>query len=272
MVAATAVFVSLTSGCGALERFEEGGATVFVFTTHHATPVNGVFPGKGDDEMPRVYDTVDGWTVTMLEGYVTISAATLISCGGSETDLTMFWGPCPEDLKSEDLASLTVAGKKVGEGDYCTLRLTYAPYQTPVIDDSVDPDESRHETPANESVNGATIYLRGGAQLGAGDFTQFELTNSQTIVVELDLSNLEGEGRPLHVDHREDFPPELLVSKAYDRFFDGIDFTNFDAGAATSQIARVLEEQTRVSLGSYVMTDGPPMADSGSDSSSGGGG
>src|SRR5690606_34430366 len=123
--------VLLTTGCGALDRFEDGGATVFVFTTHHATrDENGLIPQRGDQEMPRVFDTDEGWTVTLLEGYVTISEVTLVACSGSEHELNMFWGPCPEDLKDKDLDTLTVAGNRVGDGDYCGLRVTYAAYET----------------------------------------------------------------------------------------------------------------------------------------------
>lgn len=272
MGAAAMALVLLTAGCGALERFEDGGATVFVFTTHHATPnPDGSFPGRGDDEMPRVFDNTEGWTVTLLEAYVTISEVTVVGCDGSEHELNMFWGPCPEDIKTQDLATLTVAGNKLGEGDYCGLRVTYAPYETPVVDP--DAEETRHETPANPSVQGATIYLRGGAQLGDGEFTQFELTSSETVVVDLSLEDIEGEGRPLHVAHREDFPEELLVSKTYDRFFDGEDFTTFDPAAAQARLADVLAAQTRVSLGTVVTMDDPPPGSDGSggDSSSGGG-
>lgn len=245
--------VVVLTGCGAFDRFEDGGATVFVFATHHASPENGAFPGRGEKDMPRIFDTANGWEVTILEGYVTISSVTLIGCNDSEHDLNMFWGPCPEDLKDQDLATLTVAGNRVGEGDYCGLRVTYAAYQTPVVDE--EHDETRHETPNNPSVAGATVYLRGGATLGDGNFTQFELTTPATVVVDLDLNDIEGEGRPLNVAHREDFPKELLVSKTYDRFFDGIDFANFDAAAVEATLPTVLEEQTKVSLGTIVQIE-----------------
>ena len=61
------------SGCGAL-GIDEGGATVFVFSTHHATPENGTFPLRGEDKMPRVFLNDMGWTVTLLESYVTTSS------------------------------------------------------------------------------------------------------------------------------------------------------------------------------------------------------
>jgi hypothetical protein len=260
------VLLTASAGCNAFDRFEEGGATVFVFATHHATPEDGAFPGRGEEDMPRVFDTDAGWKVTLLEGYVTMSAVTLVACNGSERELNMFWGPCPEDLKDEDLATLTVAGNRVGDGDYCGLRVTYAGYETPVVDE--DADETRHETPTNPAVQGATVYLRGGAQLDDGEFTQFELAVPDTVVVELDLSNIEGEGRPLNVAHREDFPIELLVSKTYDRFFDGIEFDSFDPADVQARLPQVLEEQTRISLGTLVELDEPETT--GSDSDSGG--
>lgn len=247
---AAATLAMVCSGCGALQKFEEGGATVFVFATHHATPENGSFPGRGEDAMPRVFDNDEGWTVTLLEAYVTISSVTLVACNGSERPLNMFWGPCPEDLKDQDLATLTVAGNRVGDGDYCSLRVTYAPYETPIIDESAD--ETRHETPQNPSVLGSTVYMRGGAQLGDGEFTQFELSSSETIVVELDLSEIERDGSSFTVAHREDFPKELLVSKTYDRFFDAIDFSNFDPAMVEADMAAILAEETRVSLGTIV--------------------
>jgi hypothetical protein len=264
-----AAIAAASAGCNAFDRFEEGGATVFVFATHHATPEDGAFPGRGEEDMPRVFDTDAGWRVTLLEGYVTMSAVTLIACNGSERELNMFWGPCPEDLKDEDLATLTVAGNRANEGDYCGLRVTYAAYETPVVDESAD--ETRHETPTNPAVQGASVYLRGGAQLGDGDFTQFELAIPDTVVVELDLSNIEGDGRPLNVAHREDFPKELLVSKTYDRFFDGVDFDSFDPADLQARLPQVLEEETRISLGTLVELDEPETAagDSGSSGSSG---
>ena len=151
--AAATVLSLLASGCHALDRFEDGGATVFVFATHHATPENGSFPFRGDENQPRTFESSDGWTVTLLEAYVTISAVTLIGCNGSEHELRMFWGPCPEDLRDRDLATLTVAGNHVGEGEYCALEVEYAAYMPPIIDEEAEDTRLRSlvsETPLAE--------------------------------------------------------------------------------------------------------------------------
>ena len=247
--AAATVLSLLASGCHALDRFEDGGATVFVFATHHATPENGSFSFRGDENQPRTFESSDGWTVTLLEAYVTISAVTLIGCNGSEHELRMFWGPCPEDLRDRDLATLTVAGNHVGEGEYCALEVEYAAYMPPIIDEEAE--DTRHEVPTNPDVQGSTIYLRGGARLGDGDSTNFQLTSPATITVDLDLSEIE-DGSPLHIAHQEDFPKELLVSKTYDRYFDGVDFNAFDEASLEARLPQLLADETRVSLGTVV--------------------
>ncbi|MCH9682657.1 MAG: hypothetical protein K0V04_14575 [Deltaproteobacteria bacterium] len=250
----------LASGCGALDRLEDGGATVFVFATHHATPENGGFPSRGEHDMPRQFESDQGWGITLLEAYVTISSVTLIGCNGTERPLKMFWGPCPEDLRDEDLDTLTVAGNRVNDGDYCTLRIEYSPYQTPVIDD--EDQETRHQTPTNDSVQGATIYLNGGARMdGDMESVPFELRSTASMIVDLDLSEIE-DGRPLNVAHREDFPKELLISKTYDRFFDGIDFDAFDPAALEQALPGILRDQTRISAGTLVDLDDDEAAPS----------
>lgn len=243
-----------SSGCGALNALEDGETTVFVFSTHHATPENGTFPLRGEDQMPRVFQNDQGWTVTLLESYVTIAAVTMVRCNGDREELTMFWGPCPEDLRDEDLETLTVAGKSIRPGDFCALEVEYGPYMTPVIDDA---ETTRHQTPDNESVTGTTIYLRGAANLPGEEPIQFELRAPAGTVVSLDTSNLEGPGDPLTVGHDQDFPVELTVSKTYDRFFDGIDFNTWDPAALAPTLIDILQDQTKVNLGLRVQMEDP---------------
>lgn len=243
---ATATLIAGSGGCGVLD---DGGATVFVFSTHHATPENGIFPERGDDDKPRKFLNDQGWEVTLQESYVTISAVSLIDCGGDQHPLDMFWGPCPEDLRGKDLAALTVAGRKLPPGNYCELWLEYGPYETPIIDEDA---QTRHQTPDNVEVLGSTVYLRGGARIDqAGDAISFELRATGSAVVELDISALE-DGSPLNIANKENFPLELTISKTYDRFFDGIDFENFDAAELQGDLMDILEENTRINLGTTV--------------------
>lgn len=215
-----------------------------------------MFPDYGDDLQPRVFDLDGGWELTLAESYVTIASTTLVSCSGQEHSMRMFWGPCPEDLRRADLEVLTVSGNKVPAGDYCELRVQYAPYQMPVIDDET---ETRHVIPTLEAVEGDSIFLRGIARReGEEDGVQFQLENGEDFVVSLDLTNLEGEGNPLTIREGQDFPTELTVTKTYDRFFDGVDWDNFDEAALTDTIDEILADQTRVTRG---LTISPSLYD-----------
>lgn len=242
--------IAATSGC----ELEEGGALVHVFSTHHATPEDNLFPDRGDDDQPRVFDTDLGWTVTLVESYVTTVAITLFRCDGTPLDLNMFWGPCPEDLRHKDLEPLTVAGLKASPGRYCGLEVTYGPYELPAEED--DHEQVRHTTPSSTAMQGATVYLRGAARMGAdGDPIPFELRFTEELPIMLDLSQLDGIDSPMRVHHKENFPKELTVSKTYDRFFDGIDFEDFDPAELEASLGDVLVSVTRVSKGLQVPKD-----------------
>lgn len=227
---------------------------MFVFSTHHATPEDGVFPQRGEDDKPRKFLNDQGWEVTLLESYVTIAAVSLVDCGGTEHPMDMFWGPCPEDLRDEDLAALTVAGNKLPAGNYCELLVQYGPYDTPVIDENAN--NTRHQTPANSEVLGSTVYLDGGARIEqTGDAIDFRLRATGSAVVRLDLSDIEGQGRPLNVGQKENFPLELTISKTYDRFFDGIDFENYESTELEGDLISILEENTRINRGTSISTE-----------------
>ena len=243
--------ITLASGC----ELEEGGALVHVFSTHHATPENGVFPDRGTEDMPRVFDNDLGWEITLVNSYVTTVGMTMYRCDGTPLELNMFWGPCPEDLHLRDLERLTVAGLKASPGRYCGLEVTYGPYELPSEED--DDPLVRHATPKNTEMVGSTIYMRGGARMGDGDYIPFELRFRDEVSVELDLSELDGVDSPMKVNHKENFPKELTVSKTYDRFFDGIDFENFDQAALEASLGDILAVETRVSKGSLVDRDEP---------------
>jgi|LNFM01.2.fsa_nt_gb hypothetical protein len=236
----------LLTGCEA-----DQSSLLYVFSTHHATPEDGQFPIRGEDDQPRVFDNDLGWTVTLVESYVTIEAVTLISCSGTTLPLDMFWGPCPEDLRDEDLLALTVAGRKVDPGDYCELVVDYGRYRMPEIEPGAD--DTRHEVPANEDVEGTSVYLRGAAQMGEdGELIQFELRGTGSQSVSLDLTTVE-EGHALRVSESQAFPEVLLISKTYDRFFDGIDFADFDVDDAEDELDDILEDETRIQSGEQVL-------------------
>jgi hypothetical protein len=232
-------------GCSA---FEDNGTLAYVFSTHHAAPVDGVIPNAGEDEQPRVFDNDQGWTITLVDSFITTSSATLVRCDGAVFPLTMFWGPCPEDMREEDLEVLTVAGEEIPPGSYCQLQVGYGPYQVPQIEPGSE--ETSHQIPESAGVDGSTVYLRGLAERDDQSI-EFELRTGSNVMVALDLSQIEG-GSPMNVTTDEDFPKELTVAKTYDLLFEGIDFATYDANAYESELPDLLEDVTAVYSGTVI--------------------
>lgn len=239
--------VAASTGCEAFESLEGDQSRVHIFATHHATPEDGVFPDRGDEDRARIFDNDTGWEIVLSESYVTITGTQLVGCDGTIRPIDLFWGPCPEDMTLRDLETVTVSGARVPAGDYCGLQVQYGPYVLP------EPTEdSRHIVPENESMQGSSIFLRGAARRN-GESIPFELVSEATAVVELDLSELEGPGAPMRVERAEEFPKELTVTKTYDRYFDGIDFSNYDPAELEARLTDILVAQTRVVDGTVVV-------------------
>lgn len=247
--AALCASLSIVAGCSVLDPLEDDGTQLVIYATHHGTPVDGQFINLGDHEKPRVFENDMGWTVTLLEPYVVTTDVRLADCKGFSDRLEMWWGHYPEDIRIEDLDVATVAGLPVPSGQYCKLWVRYSGYEIPVEDPPGD--QSPHfDRPLNEEVVGSSIFLRGSA--AKDDATlQFQFRVTSPVEVELDLSTLEG-GGPVTVLHRESFPKDLTVSKAYDRFFDGVDFENYDQAEVEADLVGVLQAETRISLGAEV--------------------
>ena len=56
----------------------------------------------------------------------------------------------------------------------------------------------------------------------------------------------------MKVGQKENFPKELLVSKTYDRFFDGIDFADFDQSALEDELLETIDLESQVQEGTTV--------------------
>ena len=227
-----------SSGCelGLLDGLQKKSTMVHVFATHHATPEDGTIPHRGGEGEFRVFETDDGWTVTLVKGFVVTTGITLHRCDGTEQSLDLFRGAVVEDIRTRDLGLSSVGAIEASPGDFCAVTVHYAP-----LDGS---------TSAEPEVDGATVYLYGVAQRGE-ESVPFEIRANSQIDVELDLSTID-DGAPLHVTGAEHFPIELTVSKTYDQFFDAIDFTDMPQLDMSEHVLAVLEGVTRVAPGTRV--------------------
>lgn len=235
------------AGCDLIEAFqnEQAGTTlVQLMVTHHATPRDGVFPevNLGD---AATFDTDEGWTVSLRTAFVTTAHASLQECNGGEVDFDLFYGPLPEDINADDLDLLSFAAVEVEASSYCGMTVEYGPF---VADEGATRSFDMGDAAAK--VRNATYYFEGVARKGDVS-VDFELTGNGTAEADLDLSHVMN-GGPLRISADEAFPVDLTLSKTYDRFFDGVDFSSFDSADLDANIMAVLGLETRVAFGTRV--------------------
>ena len=78
--------------------------------------------------------------------------------------------------------------------------------------------------------------------------------NIAVVTGDLDISTIMN-GGPLKITAEEAFPVDLTLSKTYDRFFDGVDFSSFSEDDVNANIMAVLELETRVAFGTRVSAE-----------------
>jgi hypothetical protein len=246
---AAAALLSFTaafgSGCDLIEAFKNEGTTlVQLMVTHHATPVNGTFPSLTVGEA-ATFDTDEGWTVSLRTAYVTTAHASLNECNGGTVDFEAFRGPLPEDINADDLGLLTFAAVEVDASSFCSMTVEYGPF---VTDDETARAYGMGDD--TEKVRNSTYYFEGVASKGDVS-VDFSFTGTGTAEVDVDLSSVMN-GGPLRISAEEAFPVDLTLSKTYDRFFDGVDFSSFDAADVDANIMAMLELESRVAFGTRV--------------------
>lgn len=228
----------LVPGCDVLDPLgdlEHDRTLLSVAVTHHATLEAGGYPDRGGAGELRTFDTDEGWTVTLLNAFVTSAGVTLHGCNEARVDLGLYSGPLAEDLRGADLDTLTLGGVDLGASEFCGATITYGPYPTNSPMTGLEPE-----------VAGATFWIDGGATLG--DTTvPFQLRSEAPIVVDVDLSTI-ADGGPLRIRGSEDFPVELVLSKTYDRLFDAVDFTTATNDDLTAQVTAALALETRATV------------------------
>jgi len=215
-----------TSGCMST-------TVVQVMTMHHGTADDdGDYPSYGNKDR-RTFETDVGWTIHLTSGYITTAGITLHDCDGNVASLEMFRGHVAEDLVNQaDLDASGVGSLNVPPIDLCELTVHYGKF---------DPEESSF-SPRSSAVEGTSVYLKGTA-VKDEERVDFEVRLRKAIDVEVDMSEVM-DGAPLRVSGQEAFPIQIVVSKTYDRFFDGIDFRTASDDDFEKKVASVLAKET----------------------------
>lgn len=219
-----------TSGCTST-------TVVQVMTLHHGTADDdGDYADNGDGDR-RTFETDEGWRIHLTSGYVTTAGITLHDCDGNVANLQLFRGHVAEDLiTQDDLDANGVGSLNVPPTDLCELTVHYGKF---------DPEESDF-APRSSAVEGTSVYLKGVAVQNDERF-EFEVRVRKAIDVEIDMSEMV-DGAPMRISGDEAFPIQIVISKTYDRFFDGIDFRTATDDDLEENVAAVLEEETSLQI------------------------
>lgn len=190
--------LALTSGCDFLDELSQHSGIVDVFTTSHGSPdEQGNMPNRNGEQL--VFTNDMGWQVFIDQAYVTTSAVSLVACDGERFDVEMYWGALSENLgETADKELEAAGGVRANSGTYCDLLVEYAPGE------------------------GATVLFTGSAVRG-DEHVDFMWQSDIELEVEVDISDIEA-GQPFSISKQQNFSKKLTVSKAYDHFFDGVDF------------------------------------------------
>ncbi len=239
-IAAIAVLGLPSTGCDLFDAFRDESSLVHVLTTHHGTPEGGAFPNHGEPGS-RTYETDLGWTVHLSDAHLTTSAVSLRNCSGDTLPVEFHYGQFPEDLNEPDLQTKSLGSTEAPAARYCLLAAKYSPYN------NIIGKEVGDHQPNTEQIHDFTLYVRGLATKG-DQMVPFEIRSDRDVDILIDISTID-DGKPFRITGNETFPPELLLSKTYDRFFDGVDFTSMGPADLEEQVWAVIELETRVAMG-----------------------
>ncbi|MBL9103106.1 MAG: hypothetical protein JNL82_19325 [Myxococcales bacterium] len=224
-----------------------------VNAAHHATRVDGSIPDLGDPDKSRVFTNDKGWTISLSDGFVVTAAARLETCDGDQVEVELPFGPFPEYWTAQDKNSVNFGSVDLPEGTYCKLIVEYGRYQKSVADEAFD---TPFPVKNLERVEGRTIYLAGYADRpdGMGGYVtkNFGFYSDQTVQVALDISKINLVGGPFQITGDEVATPNITVLKAYDAFFQGIDFDALDEAAVNERLPAILTASTGIVQGTAV--------------------
>ena len=201
--------VALSTGCvDFFESLTQTSGIVNVFATSHSKPDEE--GNAAERNGPQLIFTNDmGWEVFIDEAYVTTTGVSLVSCEGEQTEFEMYWGAQAENLsETADSEVNGLGGVRALSGDYCELVVSYGPAE---------------EAPSANAM-GATVFFTDSAVRG-DEHIDFTWRSEVSLDSSVDISRIEL-GRPFRINEEQHFAKELTVSKTYNHFFDGVEFSD----------------------------------------------
>ncbi|MEW6777625.1 MAG: hypothetical protein AB1405_15110 [Bdellovibrionota bacterium] len=242
--------VVLLSFIGCNEHTE--GSGVDVLLTHHFEEIEeGIIPTVYIEEMPRVFETDEDFTITLSAAYVVITGMEIHSCeehagffpkllklfspvgvahAHGESSATQIGTPFVENILRPDLVPALYGRFSPPPGSYCELHVEFGPA-----------DADAENLPGDVDMVGKTLYVA-GQFLAPGDTEGVDEVAFQVASAAEDhamISFSHGASLSKGVRHfpvEAGEPSELVLGFLYDTWLDGLDFETVTDEAARAAV------------------------------------
>lgn len=206
---------------------------------HFRKNAMGQYPEGKPANAPRVFKNNLGYQITLNAGYLVFSGIEPQACPGAKVPniWNRFVGlavanahtpsskSAPVEPKTlvvdsvlrADFEPLEIGYHEASPGSYCQVSVTLA-----------SADASAKGAPADMSLNGKSLYLKGQyIAPGGGQPTPFEIASEASFTKEIALHDRNGKQAPLNLSSKSP-AREVVMGMAYDSWLDNVDFSNMD--------------------------------------------
>lgn len=206
---------------------------------HFRKNAMGQYPEGKPANTPRVFKNNLGYQITLKAGYLVFSGIEPRACSGAQVPNIWhrFVGlavanahtPSSEQVPTEpktlvvdsvlraDFEPLEIGYHEASPGSYCQVSVTLE-----------SADASAKGTPADVSLSGKSLYLKGEyIPPGGGQPTPFEIASEASFTKDIALQDGNGKQVPLELSSKSP-AREVVVGMAYDSWLDDVDFSNMD--------------------------------------------
>lgn len=222
------VFLASCSGSSLVEQINSAATalesvtkTLSLITIRHGTPDSaGNYPEYDQENGTKVFENSEGIQITIDKVYISWKSFELISEGDDEEceagNDALISLDLIEDFMQTDLEEFTIISDSIVDTSFCQYEIT-------ISDDNAS-FENIEDYP---EIEGLAIFISGTYESGlATESFEVEIAGEFTKTANFQTKDDDGNkiDHPFHF-HEEEDSGEVMIGNKYDKWFDGVDFT-----------------------------------------------